>query len=81
MTTELDIHTSMITQSKVKHIKSEVRKCRSLIVAPRKRTHIVSMRIWGLSLALLNGSRIWHCCEQLSRSQMWLGSGVASTVA
>ena len=28
-------------------------------------------------VALLSGLRIWHCRELWSRSQMWLGSGVA----
>ena len=31
------------------------------------------MRMRVRSLALLSGSGIWHCCELLGRSQMWLG--------
>ena len=32
------------------------------------------------SLALVSGLRIWYCCELWCRSQMWLGSGVASAM-
>ena len=28
-----------------------------------KRIQVVSMRIWGRSLALISGLRIQHCCE------------------
>ena len=35
----------------------------------------------GLTPGLLNGLRIWHCCELWCRSsQMGLGSGVAVAV-
>ena len=32
-------------------------------MAQQKRSWLVSMRIWGLILALFSGLRIWHCCE------------------
>ena len=44
------------------------------IVEQQKQIWLVSMRSWVRSLALLSGSRIWHCCELWYRSQMWLGS-------
>ena len=32
------------------------------VVAQRKWTQLISMKIWVLSLALLSGLRIWCCC-------------------
>ena len=42
------------------------------IVAQRVKNLTVSVRMWVQSLASLSGSRIWHCCELQSRSQMRL---------
>jgi len=39
------------------------------------------MRTQVLSLALLSGLRIQHCCELWYRLQMWLGSGIAVAIA
>ena len=40
----------------------------------------VSMRMWVLSLALLDVLRIHHCCKLRCGSKIWLGSGVAVAV-
>ena len=50
------------------------------IVAQRKQTQLVSMRMWVWSLVLLSGLRIWHCRELWCRSQTRLGSCVAVAV-
>ena len=42
---------------------------------------LASMRMQVRSLAWLSGLRIWHCYEVWCRSQMWLGSHLAKTVA
>ena len=51
------------------------------VVAQWKQTRLVSMRMRVQSLALLSGLGIWHCHELWYTSQMWLGSGMAVTVA
>ena len=40
-------------------------------------TWLVSMKMWVQFLSSLSGLRIQCCCEQWSRSLMWLGSRVA----
>ena len=50
------------------------------VVAQRKRTPLVSMRMQVGSLALPSGLRIQCCCELRCRLQMWLGSGIAMAV-
>ena len=49
-------------------------------MAQEEQTRLVFRRMWVLSLALLGGLRIQHCCELWYRSQTWLGSNVAVTV-
>ena len=39
------------------------------------------MRLWVQSIPSLSGLRIWRCCELWCRSQMWLGSCVAVSMA
>ena len=51
------------------------------IVALRLRTWQVSIRMQVWSQAPLSGLRIQHCCEPWCRSQRWLRSGVAVSVA
>ena len=58
-----------------------LKKNRVPIVAQQKRIQLASMRAWVQSLALLSGFRIWSCCELQCRSQTWLRSGIAVSVA
>ena len=44
------------------------------VVAQKKRTRLVSMRMWVPSLDLLSGLRILRCYELWCRLQTWLGS-------
>ena len=47
------------------------------IVAQQKQIRLGTMRLHVRSLALLNGLRIWHCCELWCRLQMRLGYDIA----
>ena len=49
--------------------------------ALRKWIRLGTMRLWVLSLALLSGWRIRHCCELCYRLQTWLGSCRPAAVA
>ena len=51
------------------------------MVVQWKRIRLGTMRLWVQSLALLNGLRIWHCCELWYKLQEQLGPGVAVTLA
>ena len=51
------------------------------IVAQWKWTRVVSMRMGVWSLASFSRLRMRHCHELWCRLQMWLGSGIAVTVA
>ena len=51
------------------------------IKVPQKQIWIGTIRLGVQSLALLSGSRIWHCNELWCRLQMWLRSGIAVDVA
>ena len=37
----------------------------------QKQIRLGSMRLWLLSLALLSGLRVWHCCKLRCRLQTW----------
>jgi len=52
-----------------------------LVWLSRLQTPLVSMRMQVQSLTLLRGLKIQHCHELWCRSQTWLGSWVAVTVA
>jgi len=52
----------------------------SSIVAQQKQIQLGTMRLQVRSLALLSGSRIWHCHELWCRSQTRLRSGIAVAV-
>ena len=46
-----------------------------------KQIQLGTMRLWVRFLASLSGISIQHCRELGCRQQIWLGSGVAVTVA
>ena len=50
------------------------------VVAQQVTNHLVSMRMWVQSLALLSRLRIQHCRELWCRLQMGVGSGAAVAV-
>ena len=45
------------------------------------RLQLIPIRLWVQILASLNRVRIWHCCELQSKTQTWLRSGIAVTMA
>ena len=47
----------------------------------QKRTQLVFMRFWVLSLASVHELRIWSFCKLWCSSQVWLRSGVAQPLA
>ena len=49
-------------------------------MAQQQRIQIRTMKLWVRAFALLNGLRIWHCCELWCRLQTRLGSCVAEAV-
>ena len=49
-------------------------------MAQRKQIQLGTMRFQVRSLALLSGSRIWHCFELWCRSKMRLRSDIAVAV-
>ena len=59
----------------------EIPRLRVPIVVQGKLIQQVSMRLQVRSLVLLSGLRIQRCRELWSRSQTWLGSGMAVAVA
>ena len=61
---------------------SKIPKRRVPVVAAQLLTNpLGTMWFWVQSLALLSELKIWCCHELWCRSQSWLGSGVAVTVA
>ena len=50
------------------------------IVVQWKQIRLETMKLWVQSLALLNGLKIWRCCQLRCSSQRWLGSRIAVAV-
>ena len=61
--------------------RSIIYKIQVPIVSQQKQIWWISMRMWVWSLALLSGLRMRHCHELWYRSQTWLRSHIAVTVA
>ena len=52
-----------------------------IVMVQWKQIQLGTMRLWVRFLASLSGISIQHCRELGCRQQIWLGSGVAVTVA
>ena len=65
---------------KVRKTASKKAKEGVLVVAQHKQIRLETMKLQVQSPTLLNGLRIWRCCEVWCRSQTRLGSCVALAV-